>query len=186
MRLVTSVFVLLAAFLAWTVPAHAQGTGSTFTGNINLFLGAKALDKAEWEPLEEHSEAGFVADFGPANWPVSIEIRMLHSESDQSFLGITANTTELDLGVRKTWVSGNMHPYIGGGIASIEAELDDGFTTVSGSGTGIWLGGGIYWVLGQHFNLGFDFMSSTADVTIVGVNADAGGGHFNFLLGYHF
>ena len=177
----------LSATLFVAFPAHAQEDGSGFTGNINLFLGAKALDENDWAPWDEQSEVGLVADFGGVSWPVSLEIRILSSESDEDpFFLITGKTTELDLGVRKTWGAYNMHPYIGGGLASIEAELDDGFTTVSGSGTGLWVGGGIYWVLGRHFNLGFDAMISSADVTILGVDVNAGGGHFNFLLGYHF
>ena len=50
---------------------------------------------------------------------------------------------------------------------------------------GFWIGGGIYWTLGEHFNIGFDLRWSKAEVTINGVDGEAGGGHAGLLLGYH-
>ncbi len=192
MRLAKSVFVLLAVFLAWTVPAHAQGTGSTVTGNLNLFLGAKALDDTDWAPVDEHAEVGLVGDIRAANWPVSIEVRLLSSVSDTVLIGpdlVEMETSELDLGVRKTWGAGtNMHPYVSGGLAKIDAEVTVlGVGSVSDDGVGLWVAGGIYWVLGGSFNLGVDLMISSAEVDFgTGVDGNIGGGHFNFLAGFHF
>lgn len=178
----------LSATLLITVPAHAQGTGAGFVGNFNLFLGSKSLDDTDWPtPWDQQAEAGFVADFKPATWPIGLEVRLLSSESDPTpVFSVVGRTREFDFGVRKTWGAYNMHPYIGGGLASIEGERATGGVSVSGSGGGLWLAGGIYWVLGQHFNLGFDLMASSAQVTIAGADVNAGGGHFNVQLGYHF
>ena len=51
------------------------------------------------------------------------------------------------------------------------------------NGIGIWLNGGVYWTLSQHFNLGLDLRYSQADVTLFDV--DAGGTHAGVILGYH-
>ena len=68
------VFLVIACF--WlSVPGLAVSGSSPgdWTGNLNLYLGAKALDKYEWEPTEEHkgvrSTLGFceiVNVYGPA------------------------------------------------------------------------------------------------------------------------
>jgi hypothetical protein len=35
-------------------------------------------------------------------------------------------------------------------------------------------------------NIGFDLRASNATVTLNGVNANAGGGHFGLLFGFHY
>jgi len=57
--------------------------------------------------------------------------------------------------------------------------------TFDDSSIGIWLNGGIYWTLGEAFNLGFELAYSHAKVTVFGEDANAGGGHAGILLGYH-
>ena len=47
------------------------------------------------------------------------------------------------------------------------------------------LGGGVCWTLGEHFNIGLEGKYSTAYVTLFGIDADAGGGHFGMLVGFH-
>lgn len=48
------------------------------------------------------------------------------------------------------------------------------------------LGGGVLLTFVKQFNVGLDLRFSFADVNLSGVDADAGGGHFGLLLGYHF
>ncbi|MDH4229250.1 MAG: porin family protein [Nitrospirota bacterium] len=182
--------ILALGLLAVPGAGHAQGAG--LTGNINLFLGGKTLDEADWYPVEKHGEIGLVADIGNPQSLASLEVRLLSSSSDTVLdLGTLSiyelTTSELDLGGRFTFVNmSNMRPYLAGGLAMVTAEPSVNGFTVSDSGTGVWLAGGIYWIIGHSLNLGFDYMVSHANVTIVGVNADAGGGHFNFLVGLHF
>ena len=49
----------------------------------------------------------------------------------------------------------------------------------------ILVNGGIYWTLGQNFNLGLDLRYSQADVTFFGTDVEAGGAHVDVILGYH-
>ena len=66
------VFLVIACF--WlSVPGLAVSGSSPgdWTGNFNLFLGGKALDKYEWEPTEEQDEYGVEVDFKQVGWPVS-------------------------------------------------------------------------------------------------------------------
>jgi len=131
-------------------------------------------------------------DFKQDQWPVSIALDFLVSVDETTVFGanVEAITSEFNAGVRKIWeVSGSpIRPYIGGGLAFVNAELTvtDFFTVVDDDrGTGIWLNGGVYWTLGQSFNLGLDVRYSDADVTLFGVDAKAGGTHIGLILGYH-
>ncbi len=180
--------ILAVALMLFFVSANAIA----WTGNVNAFLGQKTLDKDDWVPADEQAEFGVLVDFKQSEWPVSIAIDLLASVDEVTVAGVTveASTTEFDVGVRKIWeVSGSsIRPYIGGGIAFVGAEIKEtSFTNISvdDNGTGIWLNGGIYWTLGQSFNLGLDLRYSQADVTLFGIDAEAGGTHAGVILGYH-
>lgn len=172
---------------------YARQTGAWGGGsnNIVLYLGAKSLDSGDWAPVDEHTEAGVGVDFQPAGLPFGFDVRLLASESDTTFLGDTMTTSELDFGLRKTWgQSGysNMHPYLAGGLAAISGE----FLGISDSAGGIWVAFGIYWVLSASpgapgLAIGGELMSSAAYADFgTGTDANIGGGHFNFTIGYHF
>jgi len=180
--------ILAVALMLLFVSTNANA----WTGNANAFLGQKTLDQDDWEPADKQAEFGVLVDFKQNQWPVSIAIDLLASVDEVTVLGVNleASTTELDVGVRKIWeVEGSsIRPYIGGGIAFVGAEIKEtSFTslTFSDNGTGIWLNGGIYWTLGQSFNLGLDLRYTQADVTFFGEDVKAGGTHAGIILGYH-
>ena len=162
------------------------------SGNVNFLLGVKNLDSADWEPFEEQAAFGVLVDFKGPTWPISMAIDILGSYDEETILGIEteASTTEIDVGVRKIWeVQGSsIRPFIGGGIAFINGEIKATnvlTASVDDSGTGIWLNGGVYWTLGQHFNLGLQARYSRAEITLLGIDVEAGGTHAAFMLGYH-
>jgi Outer membrane protein beta-barrel domain len=191
---IRALVLALAAGVAVAAPAGARAGETGVTGNISGFFGAKVLDNHDWAPAEDHEEVGLVADLRSTTFPVGAEIRVLRSRSDTVFEPTTAEfirleTSELDLGLRKTWDGGpNPRPYLSGGVAKIDADLTFvGTGTASDSATGIWVAGGVYWVLGGSLSLGADLMLSTAEVDFgTPVKADVGGGHFNLWLGFHF
>lgn len=165
---------------------------NAWTGNVNFFLGGKSLDENDWEPVDQHAEFGVLVDFKQQDWPVSIALDFLGSveEATQSGINYEGTTSEFDVGVRKIWGAEGtkIRPYIGGGLAFVSAEFKGtAFTTVSDddNGTGIWLNGGVYWTLNQSFNIGLDLRYSQADVTLFGVDGDAGGTHAGLILGIH-
>ena len=159
-----------------------------WTGNVNVFLGFKYLDEDEWEPTDEQDEFGIELDFKQQGWPVSIAIDYLSGSGDGTYAGIEfeSETSELNLGVRKIWdASPTIRPFIGGGIAFITGEFGGLGLSEEDDAVGFWLGGGIYWTLAEHFNIGFEGKVSSADVTLFGVDADAGGTHIGLLAGFH-
>ena len=178
------IFLITTCFL-FSIPNVA--ICEDWTGNINVFLGAKALED-EWEPAEEQSEFGIEFDFKQDGWPVSIAIDYLSGSGDGTLGGIEfeSETSELNLGVRKIWdTSPRVRPFIGGGIAFITGEFSGLGLSEEDDAVGAWIGGGVYWTLGEHFNLGLEGKYSSADVTLFGLEVDAGGGHFGLLVGYH-
>lgn len=199
------VFVGIIICFLWSFPAlAASGPSSSpyaWTGNINVFLGMKYLDEDDWEPVEEQEEFGITVDFKQQGWPVSIAIGYSSSSADETELiydpiwGIVpfefeGETSELCLGVRKIWdYFPAVRPFIGGGIALISAEAKGTALGISISddddAAGIWIGGGIYWTLGEYFNIGFDLRWSKAEVTLLDIDVEAGGSHVGLLLGYH-
>ena len=168
-------------------------------GNMNFFLGAKALDENDWEPIDSHSEFGIMLDFGGEEWPVNLAVDLMVSSTEETAtippfgsVEVKAATTELDLGVRKAFDIGSMHPFIGGGIGFMAGAYEvGGLFECDGSGTGGWVDAGIYWTLAESFNIGFDARSSSADVefTCTGGGSagdlNVGGTHFGLILGYH-
>ncbi len=161
-------------------PAKAE-----LTGNVNLLLGGKFVD-ADLGFAENHFEYGVGFDFKKEGWPVSIVVEYLRSSGEESvvipFFGafdIELTTWDFNLGVRKTFDRGNMHPYVGGGLSIIGVELEMlGFPAGDDTSVGGWLGGGAYWTLNERFNVGADLKYSFA--------GDGGGFHISGLAGYHF
>lgn len=181
----TLVLVMVFSIMSLN-PADAQE--ETWTGNINVFLGAKALDEEDWAPAENQGEFGIQVDFRPRNWVVNLAVDYLVGSGDGNLLGVEfeSETSELNIGVRKIWEEfPHVRPFIGGGLSFIRGEFSGFGVSDSDSGTGIWFGGGVYWTLVEHFNIGLDLKYSTAEVTLFGVDANAGGGHFGLLAGYH-
>lgn len=181
--------------LIFILSASAQ-TQTAWTGNINVLLGAKALDEDEWEPAHEQSELGVEIDFRKKEWPVNIAIDLLSAYDDGyvftpgSGILFESRTSEFNVGLRKIWDQfPHVRPFIGGGLALIAAEAEASTYGIHISetdrGMGFWLGGGVYWTVNDHFNIGMELKASGADVTLMGVEVNAGGGHFGVLAGYH-
>jgi hypothetical protein len=190
--------------LAPIVMAFALLTPTAFAdadGHVNFFLGQKALDSGDWDPLDRQAEFGAVMSFGQDDWPIHIAVDVLVSADEDTisdpFVGdvdVTGTTFEIDAGVRKIWGKKAIHPYLGGGLAIIGAavELDSPFGNddADGQALGYWIDGGIFWRLGTRFNIGLDVRWSAADVdldyggTIPTDTVAAGGLSYGLLLGF--
>lgn len=194
----TSVALCLLLCLSLITPISAAYA----SGNMNVFLGVKLLDKDDWEPLEAQGEGGLLIDFKAEDWPISIVLDFLGSVSNKEITTIdvpgsgpvsgdwSAATSEFDFGIRKYWSEQtNMRPYLGGGIALISAGLEGktgqyDYVRDTDYGVGLWVNGGVLWTLTKHFNIGFDVRLSGSEVTLFEQNYKTGGFHTGLLLGY--
>ncbi|MCK4666198.1 hypothetical protein KAU33_05590 [Candidatus Dependentiae bacterium] len=185
--------------------------GSKFTGNINVFLGSKALPDPAWKPVESQNEQGFNLNFKMSNWPISVQLEYLQSSKKGELYGIDfeGSTQELNIGILKFYGKNpeKFTYFLGAGFSQISIELDYIFhftyagdikTTIEGSQMGIWASGGLMWILYEHINLGLELKVSTAKISIneMKVNGsytgmvtgeiEGGGFHFGAFVGYHF
>ena len=202
MKSVFYIFVMLLSMPFLTVSTSLAA--GDWTGNAGLTFGSKTLDEDDWEPMESQAEIGADVDFAKKSWPVHLAFAVLQSSDEDTFYAefddelirtkAKASTSELRFGVKKIWdQTAVMRPYIGGGLAIIDAELKtsvgSGFQGVSvksdDQGFGLWVSGGIYWTLFKRLNLGFSVGYSKATLNLFDIDAESGGGHGAFCVGYH-
>jgi hypothetical protein len=113
-------------------------------GEVNFIIGKKMLDQ-DWEPNEDQGEFGAEVTWGGSDWPIAFATDIVASSAGAEILGVEVNdrTAELAFGVRKVWEAGPARPYIGGGIAKLEAERKANGVTVDDTTLGGWIGAGI-------------------------------------------
>jgi hypothetical protein len=161
--------------------------------NANLVVGAKALDKDDWEPIESQVELGLNVDFAHKSWPFNFAVGILNSSGDKnndSGAKVAGSISEFRIGIKKIWEPGSkMRVYVGLGLAIINAELKiSGHYDEAGDkdyGSGAYINGGIFWTLARRLNLGFELGNSGATANVLNNDIKAGGGHALFLIGYH-
>jgi hypothetical protein len=191
-------FIISVLLLSVTFFASNQCFASdVWNVNANFLTGYKALDVDYWEPVEVQEVYGVNVDFGQKSWPVNIAIALLASDRNDDtyyFEDIEGSTIELRVGIKKIWEpTTTMRPYIGGGLAIINAEfkgsVGDNYMNDTSSdndqGVGWYVNGGLFWTVAKHLNLGFELGYSKAAVTLYDQDGEAGGGHALFLIGYH-
>jgi opacity protein-like surface antigen len=172
--------------------AGSVSIAQDWTGNINLFLGAKALEKDDWKTfeVEEQTQFGILVDIGKTGWPVNVSMDLLASQTTEStpLADFEAGTTEFNLGIRRAF-GDVVRPYVGGGVAAVSATLKGSSLGISYSDNdtaiGLWVNGGVYLTIGNTFNVGLDLRYSTAKATLFDSDFRIGGVHVGLALGYH-
>lgn len=168
-----------------------------WTGNLNLGIGLKFLDEEEWAATSQQKEFRLAFDFRQRNWPINVAVDFMYSMSedawaqleDESFVSYKQTSNELNAGVRKIFDRKlySMRPFVGGGLGYITTSIN--FSEVISNfqeGTlGAWAEGGVYWELERHFNIGAEFLWSWAKIPVRLTEANAGGKHFEMIIGYH-
>jgi hypothetical protein len=184
-------FPLFTVFLMLAVAAAVSAFPAVAETNINFFLGQKMLDD-DADPVEDQGEFGVLTTFGNPDWPVQLAADLLVSADSEDEFGIetTVVTSELAFGARKIWEKGKVRPFVAGGIAIVSGMLE---VEIAGldvdddeSALGTWVEGGVFWRLGQKFNIGFEVRASWAEIDLFGADFEAGGEHVGLLLGWGF
>jgi len=184
--------IIGASFIGLLAFAAVARADSGATGNVNFSLGQKFLN-SDWKSgdtdLRDQFEFGAMFDIRPQPWPINIAIDLLGSRIKDN--GITGDTSELSLGVRKYFLEDTtVQPFVGGGIADItgsESHRQQGSNVIiEDDAFGVWLMGGLMFRPTQHLNLGFDVRYSAANITFLDKDVQAGGVHYGLFAGYHF
>jgi len=126
----------------------------------------RALDSDTYGNIVDDQAAfGFTLYTIPGDWPVELEFSFQYSGWDDGdyYYSPTVEATNLELSVGLRRVFGTpdqfVRPYLGGGVARIDADLDDYFLGVSGSDSsfGYYLHGGIVMPMAGMSYWGFDY-----------------------------
>lgn len=171
--------ILLAA------SAHASEYSSNYTGNFNVFFGQKSISDDLWEAYEidSHFEYGILFNLKKENWPISLTADILHSSDKNNSL--EGSTTEFDLGITKHWQTDSITPYIGGGAAIINAEVELGSYSQDETELGVWGKAGAFVTVDDGTNIGFELRYSYAETDFNGTDVEIGGYHAGVFIGYH-
>lgn len=157
---------LRTAFLLVLLLPASAGAHALAAVNVNAVVGGRIMDEEEWEPVDNPPALGVNADFGLFGWPVNIALGLHASTAEDrlsaggSRVDVTETVVDVSAGVIRSWtVAGNIHPYVGGGVAFVQAEKEvdpPGSSKLSGddSSPALYLDWGLTWRLGYSFNLG--------------------------------
>lgn len=191
--------VLMLCFLSFPAPSHAG------PGYVNFMIGQKVFDSDDWDPIDKQASFGVEGAFGPATWPVHLDVYASRSSGDKAatFSGVQgtfeATTYEFGLGLNKTWIKEKWYPYVNAGVAhaKVDGSVSQQGTSGSdqGSGFGFWGGAGMFYRVGTAFNIGgaarysavdvdFNPYTGVSGVPIPGGKVKAGGVTFGVLLGW--
>jgi hypothetical protein len=164
--------------------------------NLNMILGYRALDGAEWPLSGDHQFIAFEYDHGPEKWPVHLSIGLsVSSSSDRDAAGniITdMNVAEITVGAKRIWkVGATSRPYLAGGVSWIwnthfeispirlEYQTND-------SSFGVYLAGGALWRVGKKVNLGVDVrLLRGASATFTQAEGSLDSEQIGFVIGFN-
>lgn len=193
--------ILVLVIVGAGLNCQVQASGD-FSGNANLYLGAKSLDSNDWGDTDNQFAIGGSLDAKKENWPIHLAVEAIGSFGSGSAAGIdiTSSVYELGVGVRKYMpIQKSFSVFVGGGPAllfgSIQEDglrIDQSLNVIdvnrsdSDMGLGFWIGGGVLFNLSDKLNLGASIRYSQGDVKIFDQTRDAGGLLMNLIGGIRF
>jgi opacity protein-like surface antigen len=165
-----SALALLAASCTSVASAGTGIDSDHSSSTLDLHIGIRSLDDHDWQPVDDQAVLGIEYVHEPPESTVGLEFGFFASESSEDdFIVSPTNTVdarsrtrELTLGVHKylpVHYEG-IHPYLGGGLSLLRAEVRG--ASGSGQGTdddgsaGLYLHGGVEFDLSANFFLGVD------------------------------
>jgi hypothetical protein len=181
------------AALASVAATPAQGANDGLRA-IDIYFGGRALNKDDWDPLDEQGVLGVQLAIQSAGSLVGFEVGLQGSYDDDDVGGVhvEGSVSELYAGVHKSFgnSASTVRPYVGAGVSLVSAHLQGslGSTKVSDDDTsgGLYAHGGVAFQLSPNFRLGADlrFLGGT-DINLFGANGDADYAQFALFLGFN-
>ena len=165
------------------------------THRVGIYLGERDLDRDQYLPSDEQTSVGVEYSSQTPGYPVGFEVGFLSSyESDNDGAGddFKVGVWEAFWGIRKTWGSQHVHPYLGGGVSLVTVGVetddlgrddDDDDTSLAG-----YVHGGVMFHLSEIVYFGLDVRTLVgSDIDIRSTNIeDADYLQFSVLLGFSF
>ena len=189
---ISRVFIVIAAASLIAAPTTSRAAKLT-ESNLSLFLGQKKLDNQDWDPVDGHTEWGFIADLGRKDSVVNLVASFVMSEDNATRNGsdFTGETWELGLGLRKVFRRApDIAPYVEAGVAFMDATLEQQSSSSGGSRSdnafGVWAGAGAHFAVGERLTVGVNTRYTSASATLLGQEREVGGIHFGVTAGIGF
>jgi opacity protein-like surface antigen len=157
---------------------------------ISLYLGQRHLDEDDYEPVDGQGTIGFEYVREPAGSPLGFEVGLMASGDDDDIAGldIEGRTGEIYGGLRKTFGSDVVRPYVGLGVAVINSEVEvEGVAKDDDSSFAGYVHGGLTVDVSSSFAIGLDLrFLFGSDMTIAGVDTDADYGQLALVFAFAF
>jgi opacity protein-like surface antigen len=187
-------FLLLASCAAAPAavrPATAEGAPSESKPNrIALYLGQRSFDEDDYAPVEDQFTFGLEFAQEYRDSPVGWEIGLMGSADESSVGGfdVEGSTGEIYGGVRKSFGSERIRPYVGAGVSFINSDFEVvGVGSDDDSSVGAYAHGGVAFEITPSFLLGLDLRGLFGtDIEIAGFQTDADYLQFAIFAGFGF
>jgi hypothetical protein len=176
-------------------------SASCASSRVNAHVGYRNFPSDDWEPVDDQGVVGLEFVNEAPDAAVGIEAAFFASEKteDDAFVPPAAivdfrmRTAELSFGVHKELPSEypGVHPYVGGGISLLRAELrgeEGGLEDEeNGDSTGAYVHGGVEFDASSALYLGIDLrVRGGTDVELLGEDRWASYGQITFVIGVRF
>jgi opacity protein-like surface antigen len=185
-----AIALALVSLTACAAQSTSEPQAAAKENRIAVYLGQRTLDRGDWDPVEEQPTAGIEYVRETAGMPVGLEVGLMGSSDDDEIAGtdVTGSTVEFYAGIRKTFGYGLVRPYLGIGLAHIDAKVDvDGVGDEDDSSFAGYAHGGIDFDVTQSFFVGLDVRALFFSAIEIGSeNGDADYVQLALRLGFAF
>jgi hypothetical protein len=189
MKIIAAGLTLILASCSAVAPAEQVGS-SARDNRISLYLGQRNLDEDDYSPVDEQPTFGVEFAHESAGSPVGFEVGIMGSKDDGSDSGfdLEASTRELYAGVKKTFGSDVVRPYVGGGLSFINSKVEvSGVGDDDDSSLAAYLHGGVGFQVSDAIVLGVDLrFLFGSDITLAGFDTDADYAQLAVFFGFGF
>jgi len=184
--------ILFAILVCCAAQGVALAAADDWDWNYNGVIGRRYMGDKDWAPFHIYNEIGVEGSWGKMDEPLMFATDFFTSQDSQreGSKTIQSKSYQLQLGLRKIWTfSKHWNPYGGAGLTVSKGDLEE----VSSSGTkrgsdnayGIWVGGGIFYRVGQNFNVGVAVRACLMDsYRILGVDRGGNSTNIGFVIGW--
>jgi hypothetical protein len=178
-------------------PAKPVESSSGMAGNTQFLIGQTFLADY-WKPLDEPSSFGVKVDFAPKTSHVRVALGLNFGGGSKNVNTPFFNQTGkvgagfLEFSAGFLWLPvkhAPVRPYLGAGVVRVFAGIGSGSEFWSGGESdqsfGFYGNGGIYFKVGNTFNIGLDGrIVRGTKITLAGVEGDVNYGQGSLLLGF--
>jgi hypothetical protein len=160
------------------------------SNRVSIYLGQRSLDEDDYQPVEDQGTIGVEFSQELPDSVIGWEVGLTGSGDGDEILGIdiAAATAELYGGVRKSFGSDSVRPYIGAGLSVISVAVDTDVSAEEDDGSlGLYAHGGVNFQISPLFSLGVDLRGLFgSDIHLSGVDTDADYVQFALVAGFAF